>query len=101
MGSKIKERKRARGRLDKLNKASENTLSKKLAGLLGLLEGTAHSACDYSAEALRDRMKYMVAFITDDKKGMEKWEKFGDLCHKEREEQQVLEAESPDSNNGS
>jgi hypothetical protein len=70
---------------------SEKLLRGKLARLCGLLEGTAHSACDYSAEALRDRMKYMVAFITDDRKGMEKWEKFGDLCHKESEEQQARE----------
>jgi hypothetical protein len=55
----------------------------KLVYLLGMLEGTIGSVCDYSAEALIDRMKYMAAYIKDDEKGMEG---FGQLCHKEREE---------------
>lgn len=55
----------------------------KLAFLLGMLEGTTGSVCDYSAEALIDRMKYMAAYIKDDQKGMKR---FGELCHKEREQ---------------
>jgi hypothetical protein len=54
----------------------------KLDRLLGLLDGTIASVCNYSAEALIDRMKYMAAFIRNDENGIEK---FGKLCAKERE----------------
>src|SRR5437879_9031927 len=82
---------KARGRLEKWSKAIRNNPSEKLARLWGYLAGTAGSVCDYSAEALRDRMKHMVAIITDDKKSMEKYDKFGDLCHHEHEARKARE----------
>ena len=57
------------------------TDGEKLHYVLGMLSATIGSVCDYSAAALIDRMKYMVAFIKDDAQGMER---FGELCHKER-----------------
>jgi len=68
----------------------------KLNRLWGFLAGTVGSVCDYSAEALRDRMKHMVAIITDDKKSMEKYDEFGDLCHWEHEAQQAREGGEAD-----
>jgi hypothetical protein len=61
---------------------------RKLFRVLGMLDGTIGSVCDYSAAALVDRMKLMAAIIRDDEKGMAT---FGQLCHEERAEQTARE----------
>ena len=42
----------------------------KLNRAYGMLTATLGSVCDYSAEALLDRIKLVVAIIEDDEKGM-------------------------------
>jgi len=62
--------------------STRRTDATKLSWILGMLDGTVNSVCDYSAEALIDRMQLMSAYIRDDEIGMER---FGQLCDGERE----------------
>ncbi len=56
----------------------------KLNRTYGMLAATLGSVCDYSAEALLDRIKLVVAIIEDDKEGMAT---YGRVCQREQAEQ--------------
>jgi hypothetical protein len=52
--------------------------------LVGLIQGTLGSVCNYSAEALKDRMRFIQAVLEGDGVGQKK---YGLLCFKEQREQ--------------
>ena len=69
-----------------MNTEYENNFNAGLmvGSVVGLIKATLGSVCDYSAEALKDRMRLILAIIEGDESGQEK---YGLLCFKEQREQ--------------
>ncbi len=55
-----------------------------LGFVTGMIQATLGSVCDYSAAALKDRMRFIQAVLEGDESGQEM---YGHLCLKEQREQ--------------
>jgi hypothetical protein len=71
------------------------TNATRFAYVYGCLKSTLGSVCDYSKEALLDRIKFLVAVIEQDAVGLEQ---HGRVCLKEQNEQypELFAGEGPE-----